>query len=274
MFGRTIAAEFFKASRRWGLLFWGFVFVPLYSVVIGLVLQLNSIHLDGVVPRIDLFSRLTRALEGSSSPVAQVFFIVAAATIFGSEYDSQNWRVLAPRARRTDWILAKVILYATGIFLSLALVALGACFIALLGAVKLRHPVLWQAQDVSPLSATVMVFGISWLEPLLLGLATGLIAVVSRSVLVGAICIILAAFCETLLGSYVTANASSIPLSAALPGLCADVARFFVTHTEVSPGEYIASRAAVIALSSLLVWTFLTLSLTLTWFRKQEFNRE
>jgi hypothetical protein len=274
MLRRTIAAEFFKASRRWGLLFWGFVFVPLYSTVIGLVLQLNSIHLDGVVPRIDLFSRLSRALEGSSSPIAQVFFIVAAATIFGSEYDSQNWRVLAPRARRMDWILAKVLLYAAGAFASLALIALGACFIALLGAVRLREPILWQARGVSPLGSIFMVFGISWFELLLLGLATGLIAVVSRSVLVGAISLILAAFCQTFVSSQVTASVSSIPLLAALPGLCADVARFFVTHTEVSPGEYIGSRTAMVASASLLVWTFLVMCLTLAWFRKQEFNRE
>jgi hypothetical protein len=274
MFGRTVAAEFFKASRRWGLLFWGFVFVPLYSGVIGLVFQMNSIYLDGVVPRIDLFSRISRALERSGSPIAQVFFIVAAATIFGSEYDSQNWRVLAPRARRTDWIFAKVCLYATGVFVSLALVALGAVIIALLGAVRLREPILWQAQDVAPLNAIVMVFGISWLELLLLGLATGLIAVVSRSVLVGAISLILAAFCQTFLSSQVTASVSSTPLLAALPGLSADVARLFVTHSEVSPGEYIAPRAAVTALASLLVWSFVLLCLTLACFRKQEFSRE
>ena len=274
MLGRTIAAEFFKASRRWGLLFWGFVFVPIYSVVVDVVLQLNSIHLDGVVPRIDLFARLARALEGSSSPIAQVFFIVAAATIFGGEYDSQNWRVLAPRARRTDWILAKVLLYGAGAFVSLALMALGATFIALLGAVRLREPILWQAPVDSPLSAMVMLFAISWLELLLLGLAAGLIAVVSRSVLVGAISLILAAFCQTFLSSQVTASVSSIPLLAALPGLCADVARFFVTRTEISPGEYIAARSALVAGASLLVWSSLTLCLTLAWFRQQQFNRE
>ena len=119
-----------------------------------------------------------------------------------------------------------------------------------------------------------MLFGISWLELLLLGISTGLITVMSRSVLVGTISVILAAFCQTFLSSQVTANVSSIPLLAALPGLCADVARFFVTHTEVSPGEYIAWRAALVALASLLVWTFLALCLTLARFRKQQFNRE
>ena len=149
-----------------------------------------------------------------------------------------------------------------------------ASFIALIGAVRLREPILWQAPGISPLSAIIVVFGISWLELLLLGLATGFIAVVSRSVLVGVIGLILAAFCQTFLSSQVTAGVSSIPLLAVLPGLCADVARFFVTHTEVSPGEYIASRAAVVALASLLVWTLVMLCLALAWFRKQEFNRE
>jgi hypothetical protein len=217
------------------------------------VLQLSSIHLDGVVPRIDLFARLSRALDGSSSPIARVFFIVAAATIFGSEYDSQNWRVLAPRARRTDWFLAKVLLYAAGAFVSLALMVLGASFIAVLGAVRLREPILWQARGDAPLNAIVMLFGISWLELLLLGLATGLIAVASRSVLVGAISVILAAFCQTFLSSQLTVSVSSIPLLVALPGLCADVARFFVNHAEVTPGEYVVWRAAVVAMASLLV---------------------
>jgi ABC-2 type transport system permease protein len=273
MLNQAIAAEFFKASRRWSLLFWGFAFVPLCSFAIDFALQLNPIKIADFAPHVDLFSRMARTFEMSSSPLAEVFFIAAAAVIFGAEYDSETWRLLVPRASRTELITAKVLLYAASAFLSLILVILGACFSALVGAVRMRVPILWQATGVSPGNAIAMIVGLSWLELIVVGLMTGLIAVVSRSVLVAVVILILAAFCQALMISMVNGHAS-IAMLAALPGLCAETGRLYVTHTEVSPGRYITADEAVVAMLSLLAWIFLSLSLTLFWFRRQEFRRE
>jgi ABC-type transport system involved in multi-copper enzyme maturation permease subunit len=274
VFSRVIAAEFFKASRRWSLLFWGFAFVPLCSFAVGVLLLFRPIKAAEIAPRVDLFFRLTRSLEITGSPLAQVFFAAAAAVIFGSEYESETWRVLAPRAHRGDWILAKALLYATVASASLILVAIGACFCALFGSVRLRLPIVWQAEGIYPAAVVAIVFGVSWLELVFIGLATGLIAVVSRSVLVAAVSAILAAFCQSLLISAVSISRSSVVNIAALPGLSAEAARLFVTHTQLSPGEFVTQPEAVTAALSLLVWIVLTLGFTVMWFKRQEIQRE
>jgi hypothetical protein len=121
VFSRVLAAEFFKASQRVRLLFWGFVFVPICSFAADIFILSNPIHLANITARVDLLSLLSRALEIGGSPLAQVFFIAAAAVIFGGEYDSETWRLMAPRARRPDWIWAKVLLYTAGVLCSLTL---------------------------------------------------------------------------------------------------------------------------------------------------------
>jgi hypothetical protein len=280
VFSRVLAAEFFKASRRLPLLFWGFLLVPIFSFAADMLLLSHPFRVPNIAPRVDLLFLLSHALEISGSPLAQVFFIAAAAVIFGSEYDSETWRLIAPRAPRTDWILAKVLLYAAGLFCSLILVALGTTFYAILKSVSQLVPLTWEAHDGSPLVAFAAVFGVSWLELLLLGVATGLVAVTSRSVLVPAISLILLAFCQSILislvrlASVVGADVSSTAILALLPGLAADAGRFFATHAEVSPGLYVTAQEAGIALASLSAWITLILLLTLTWFRRQELSRE
>jgi hypothetical protein len=280
VFSRVLAAEFYKASRRLPLLFWGFVFVPIFSFTTDILILSHPIRVADIAPRVDLLLLLSRALEIGSSPLAQVFFITAAAVIFGSEYDSETWRLMAPRARRTDWIWAKVLLYSAGLLCSLTLVALGASFCALLDSVSRLVPITWHADGGPPIGVLVAVFGISWLELLLLGLVTGVLAVASRSVLIPAISAILVAFCQSILisvvrlASVVSDNVSSTAKLALLPGLAAEVGRFFVTHAEVSPGIYITAREAGIGLASLFGWISMTLLLTLVWFGRQELSRE
>jgi ABC-2 type transport system permease protein len=273
MLRQAIAAEFFKASRRWSLLFWGFAFVPFCSFVINIMMQLNPITVAGLALHADLFSKLFRALEFSSSPLAQVFYIAAGAVIFGAEYESESRRLLIPRAPRIGLIVAKVLLYAACALSSLILIIVGACLATLFGAVKMRIPILWQATTFSPASAIAMVACISWAELMILGLSAGLIAVISRAVLVPVVSLILAAFCQALLMSILNFKVPTATL-AFLPGLCAEIGRLFLTHTEISPGQYINPREAAVAMALLCVWLLVSLSLTLWWFKNQEFKRE
>jgi hypothetical protein len=280
VFSRALAAELYKGSRRGPLLFWGFLFVPIFSFAADLLWLSRPIRVPNITPHIDLLFLLSHALQISSSPLAQIFFIAAAAVIFGGEYDSETWRLIAPRAPRTDWILAKLLLYAAGLFCSLALVALGTTLCAILEAASQLIPLASEARAGSPIVAFVAVFGISWLELLLLGLLTGLLAVTSRSVLIPAIAMILLTFCQSTLVSLIRVasvaggDGTSAALLVLLPGLAADLARFFATHAEVSPGLYVTPRMAGIGLMSLLAWATLTLLLTLAWFRRQELSRE
>lgn len=280
MFSRVLFAELFKAWCRFPLLFWGFLFIPIFSFAADLVLLSHPFRLPNAAPRVDLLFLLSHAMEISASPLAQVFFVAAAAVIFGTEYDSETWRLVATRARRVHWILAKVLLYAIGVFCSLTLVALGTTFCAILDSINRFVPLVWEAHGGSAFAAFAAVFGISWLELLLLGSVTGLVAVATRSVLVSAVTVILIAFSQWILVLLVPlttvarGGASSTAILTSLPGLAANVGRFFITHAEVSPGLYIPAREAGIAVASLWGWIALTLALTLIWFHRQELSRE
>jgi hypothetical protein len=280
VFSRVIGAEFFKTSHRPGLLFWGFFFVPLISFATDLVLLANPLHIGSATRHIDLVFLLSRSLEISSSPLAQVFFIAGAAVIFGTEYESETWRLIAPRAPRTLWIMAKASVYGTCALMSLTLVALGSICRGLLGSVSQHLLLTWETPGTTALFTVGAVFGISWLELLFLGAITGLIAVVSRSVLVAALSVTLFAFCQSVLISWFRLTAvagrgiSSTIAMAFLPDLSAEVARFFAIHAELSPGRYVASREGFVSVLSLCSGMALTIFLTAVWFRNQELSRE
>src|SRR5437762_3229262 len=80
----------------------------------------------------------------------------------------------------------KVLVYAAGLLFSLTLVALSASLCALLESLTGFGPIAWQAGGGAPIGVLAALFGISWLELLLLGLVTGVLAVASRSVLIPA----------------------------------------------------------------------------------------
>jgi ABC-type transport system involved in multi-copper enzyme maturation permease subunit len=274
MLSRTLAAEFFKCSRRWALLFWGFAFVPVCALVVGIALQLNTLHVPGADSHIDVLSRLVQALELSGSPFCQVFFIASAAVIFAGEYDSHTWRLLMSRAPRKQFMLAKVAVYASGVFASLLLLLVGAGICVLLASVRLRAPLLWQLAGSSPSLALCLQFSISALELLLVGLLTGLIAVVFRSLFVGALVVIFLTFCQAILASVVSMRMASPFSFVALPPFCVEVLRFYAAHREFAPARYVGVAQAGAALLSMLSWVAAAAWLTLTYFQRQQLERE
>jgi hypothetical protein len=279
VFRRVLAAECFKVSHRLPLLFWGFLFVPVISFVVDILLITNPMRLPGITPHVDLLARLLRSMEISGSPMAQVFFIAAAAVIFGAEYDSGTWRLTAPRGPRSDWILAKAMLYAGGVLCSLALIALGTTLCAVLESRVQLMPLTWVANERSPSVAFALILVISWFELILIGLISGLVAVTSRSVLIPTIGLTLLAFCQSILISVVRVPSligkglASVAI-VTVPGIAADVGRLFAAHAEVSPGVYVTEREAGVGVASLCAWIICTLLFALMWFRRQELSRE
>jgi ABC-type transport system involved in multi-copper enzyme maturation permease subunit len=273
MFRRAVRAEFFKSIRCAPLMFFGFVFVPLCSLLLGLLLQINSLSVPGVA-QVDLAARLARELAISASPLAQLFFIAAAALIFGGEYGAETWRLMAPRARRMDLIWAKITLYAAAVGASLLLLLLSACCCAVVASVKLRAPVLWQWPDGSPACAVTLQFGVSWLELLVAGLLAGCVTMASRSALVGAVSGILLAFCQALLAASLSMRNASWLAFAGLPAFSFEVMRFFVLHRAFAPQRYVTPLEALKALLSLAAWLSASVCVLQFKFRNQELSRE
>jgi hypothetical protein len=270
----ALAAEFYRSTRRWPLVFWGFAFVPLCSLLISISLQFKSFSIPGASDHVDLAGRLMRELANTGSPFAQVFFILAAALIFGADFDGQPAAGLAPRASRADFIWAKALMYTAGVFVSLSMLILSAGISALLTVVRLRAPILWQVDGGSPLMAVGLQLGVSWLELTLLGLIAGAAAMALRSALIGAVSVIFLAFCQALLASSVSMRHASLLLFAGLPAFSVEMMRFYLAHRAFAPARYVTNLEALKATLALALWMSATLSVLLLRFSRQKPARE
>lgn len=276
MISGAVSAEFYRLSRHGQLLFWGFGFVPLLAQLLTLAFELSSAssNLLGMRPHVDLFERLTSSAEITGTPIAKLFYVAAAAVIFGGEYDAGTWRLLVPRTRRVNLIFAKALFYAVTTALSLALIALGSGLCALLAALVRDLPVALHASSETPFLSVAMCFGVSWIELMLFGFAAGMVAVAARSALVPAVGGILIVFCDSMLTSLIGVGNDSLLLSVALPGCAADVVRFFVLHKPFAVNRYITIDAAVPAVASLIAWTLGAFCFISAWFNRQDLARE
>lgn len=276
MFSRTLAAELFRLSRNRHLIFWGFLFVPLCALAIGVSLDLLQSHspLSGMPVPINLFVRLTRAAEISTSLPSQLFLIAAAAVLFGADYNMGTWRLIAPRNRRADIVMARAFAYGLATWVSLLLLGLGGAAGALLRAVLERQSVLWQSPGASPLGAVLMMYGVSWLELLLVGFSTALVVVMSRSVLAATVCVTVLTFAQALLGSLVDISQAHPLLYVSSPVFSAQVVQFFLTERPYALERHLTSGVVFLAGVSLLAWTAILLSFAILWFQKQDLDRE
>jgi len=73
--------------------------------------------------QVNLGSDLVGALTGTGSPITQIFFLIGAAAIFGTDYRWETWRLQTPRNSRLNLMLAKFGVYAGAT--ALALVGMG-----------------------------------------------------------------------------------------------------------------------------------------------------
>jgi hypothetical protein len=276
MIRHAISAEFYRLSRHGQLLFWGFVFIPLLAQLGSLAFELPSTasNLFGMRPRVDLFERLAGAAEITGTALAKLFYVAAAAVIFGGEYDAGTWRLLVPRTRRMNLMFAKALFYALAAALSLALIALGTGLCALLAGLLRDLPVVLHASSEMPFLSIAMCFGVSWIELMLFGFAAGMIAIAARSALVSVVCMMFIVFCDSMLTSLIGIGNYSWLRSVALPGYAAEVMRFFVLHKPLTVNRYITIDTAVPAAASLVVWTLGACFFISAWFNRQELARE
>jgi hypothetical protein len=251
LIGVEVGNEFARNAHRWSLLFWGFAFVPLFTLTVALVLQANSLHVPGAELHIDVPARLGLALERSGSPFGQVFYIAAAALIFARRDRSPTD---APGAAGANLLRPKILLLISGTVLSLLLVLVGACCTAVLASVHLRAPLLWQLHDASPALGLLLQFSVSTLQLITLGLLSGFCVNFCGSALIGAAAVIVIATGQALLASVVSMRGASWLSFLALPAFCVEVMRFYAAHREFSPHRYVSHKEAAVALLSLLSW--------------------
>ena len=272
MLGDAIAAEAFRVRRAGGVLFWGFLAVPLSILLFNLLLD-TWIRLHRHMPvALDIGRQMVSGVGLTQSAFFQVFYAAAAATLFAADYRWETWRLITPRNSRVNLILARFIVYGAATAVSLVLLAVVALvqslYAAAIGSVVLNPP---QGPFVLPLLGTALV---GWCELMVLGGIVAVIAIAFRAATGALMTAMVFSFGQWIAMALIHPWEATPGWYAALPRLSAYVLRAFVTGQDLAPGIGANAAQAGLAAVCLLGWMVLVGACALGLFQTQELARE
>ncbi|NEX93092.1 ABC transporter permease [Caulobacter sp. 17J65-9] len=273
MLADALACEGFKLWRNRAALFWGFLFVPLVALVIGVGVELwfrGAVARSNVIPALDLARVMLKAVADAGSPFTQLFLLIAGASVFGGEYRWETWRLLTPRNSRANLLAAKALVVAAAAAASVALIAFAGIAAGLIGALGRHAPTVWNGEHGFVLQFAGL-FLISWLQ-VLQPLAVGaLAAVVSRSILAAVMTPIVLGVVQALMMSQLGPGGLATPPLwgfLALPGLSVELLRAAIGDVPL-PAATIWSAGAALA-----GWVILPVVAAGVVFQRQDLSRE
>ncbi|HEY0052170.1 MAG TPA: ABC transporter permease, partial [Caulobacteraceae bacterium] len=126
MLADVIRAETAKLLRNRATAFWAFGFVSVLSLILNLVAYFYTRGElpPGVERPVDLAQMTLSGVSQAAGPLTLLFCLMGAATIFAGEYRWETWRLMTPRATRTQLWLGKVVVFAAAVAVSILLLGL------------------------------------------------------------------------------------------------------------------------------------------------------
>lgn len=285
MLADAFAAERLRLSKAWGVLFWGFLFVPAAQVLLGLGQSLFMSFIarkQGIDPAkvgalsVDLGHHMVGALNLSGLFLVQLFFMIAAASILAGDYRWETWRLLTPRNTRVNLMLGKMATFATAAALGLVAIAVAGLIVGLLDAAIMGSPVGFGRDPGALPRVLAGAFVIGWLELMALAGVAAVLAVISRNGVAALLVPVALWVAQAMaIGAARTrwANPNDPPLGwlAGLPALCGDVLRGAVGGDAPA---YAMPAGAPWALVFLLAWIVGLWALAIWLFKRQDLTRE
>jgi len=276
----AIAAEAFKLVRNWKVLFWGFLFIPLLALAVGLfgVVVLES-GLPPEARRPELAQGALNAFRDAASPLTILFVLIGAAVLFAGEYRWETWRLMLPRASRVTLVAGKIAVFAVAALVTVVLIGLVGVLTELLGAAAAGAAPHWRpapgwAGRLAGFAA------ISWLMLLQAGAVAALAAVATRSMMAVLLVPVGLGVGQALLHAQTSMAWMADPASLepwrllALPSLAGDVLRLALGGQGLLPGPAVPGALAVTALVSLLAWLVAGYGGAMALFRWQDLSKE
>jgi hypothetical protein len=250
-----------KLVRQPAILFWGFLVVPLLSVLLKFAMAgLVYVRLGQQVPTdVDLFLSAAKSLSVSGNSLGQLLYALGIASVFYLDYRYSTWRLMVPRHARRDLYLAKLFLCLGWLGLGLGIVILGDMALNLLF-------VLIKGQGGGGVTFSVVSFfsllaasGTAFLELLVLTALVAGIVILFRSMIAAVLSTFLLAIGSTLLQLYLGSDADRLPL----PSYAAQALRDGL----LAGGD---PASAWLGLAVLVVWSLLLTGLGLSIFSRQQ----
>lgn len=288
MLADAFAAERLRFFKARGVLFWSLGFVPLVTILMGLV---QGLLMRSALARAaaagdpaallargptSLLNQAVDAVSGSNVFVVQLFFLIAASAILAGDYRWETWRFLTPRNTRTNLLLAKLATFGLATVIGLVLLGLGGIIGGLISATLTGGGVQWAAAGANPIKPLAGMFAISFLEMMAIGALSAVVAVATRA---GIAALLVPVGVWIVQGFYVGQvlkgfpNPLNPPLQyiASLPVLDSDLLKAALTPPEFAVGTAINWPAALLAL---ILWTVGLTALAVWLFRRQDLTRE
>jgi ABC-2 type transport system permease protein len=289
MLADAFAAERLRFFKARGTLFWSLCFVPIISVLMGLLqgftLRMVNIKasaqgardLDLIRTPVAFLEQAVDAVSGSNFFIMQLFFLIAGSAILAGDYRWETWRFLTPRNTRTNLLLAKLATFGLATVIGLVLLAIGGMLAGLVSAGLTGGPVTWAKPEGYTLTQFAGIFVIAWLEMMALGALAAVIAVATRAGLAALLVPVGVWIFQGFFVSLVSKGFESqlrppLQYMANLPVLDADLLKAALT-----PAAELGTAGPVnwpAALAALLAWIVGLTALAVWLFKRQDLTRE
>lgn len=281
MLADAFAAERLRLSKARGLLFWGFLFVPVVSLAISLLGTVMAVVLRRAVGApglpldpVDLAKSASEAMTRTDLIPAQLFFVLVAATLVADDYRWETWRLVTPRNTRANLLLAKLMTFGLGAAGSILLIAVLSMVGALIDGLVTGDGFTSTYSFATDLIRLGGSFATSWLELMALAALAVLLTVLTRNAIPAVIGSIGLWAVQMLVIDLITEGRSGPPevlQFAFLPAFSADVLR-----TALLAGAPPESQPALwpLAFLALALWAAGFAALAVWAFRRQDLTRE
>lgn len=272
MLGDAITAEAFRIRRNGGVLFWGFIAVPLGVLLFNLLLD-SWMRLHLRLPlTLDMGRQIVGGVGLTQSAFFQVFYAAAAASLFAADYRWETWRLITPRNSRANLIAARFIVFGAAAAASLVLLGAAALiqclYAAAIGGAALTAP---QEPFLVPLLGSFLT---GWCELMVLAGIVAVIAIVFRAAMGALMTAMVFSFGQWIAMAVIHPWQATAGWYVALPRLSAYVLRAWVTGQELAPGIAAHGVQALTAALSLAGWMAVLAALAVGLFQRQELARE
>ncbi|MBI1408002.1 MAG: hypothetical protein GC145_17945 [Caulobacter sp.] len=267
----ALKAESFRLRCDRGAVFWGFIFPGLFIFALAMLITVvGMMFKDPSPPKpMSIALEATQGLYWANAFLIQLFVLIGVSAMFAADYRWETWRLQTPRNSRANLILAKLIVYgvAAGFVLLMLLAA------SVLGAL-VRGLLIHQSH--APFGEGVVglqflrAVAAGWLELMVVGAASALIAVLTRSNMAAILIPVLAT----------GAQAFGLGVAQIHPGIADPEVIFLAPNLAAQvlrgDGEAMGGGAANAwwALAGLLTWVTALSAATIVLFSRQELSRE
>lgn len=289
MLADAIRSEAYRLTKSRTTWFWSVLFVPAFSLLVSvpanLFIRASREHLtaEETTPQVaaamatgpvDFFDAMVSAAGSLANPIALLFILIGAATLYAGDYRWETWRLISARNTRANLVLGKVTVLAGLAFTAMIFLLLGKAVETGVGASLLDRPLTFNAEG-GDAGRFLGLFALSWVRIIQFSLISLLAAVLSRSLLaalfVPLVLGVAQFFSANLFGQFGLGADSWLSILFN-PGAAVDILGGLVKGGQEA--ALIPDGLPLKAWASLILWLSAPLAAALFWFQRQDLSKE